>query len=87
MIVDNKIYVNVTVNVTSTITTYDTYTDNLVKSVNIIKNNIDRNNEINIHNINIPNNDNTNFSKYLVNIICKTVDRVINSIINISSII
>ena len=50
----------------------------MVKSVNIIKNNIDSNNEIIIHNINIPNNDQTNFFKYLlyilVNIICKTVD-------------
>ena len=46
----------------------------MVKSVNIIKNNIDSNNEIIIHNINIPNNDKTNFFKYLVNIICKTVD-------------
>ena len=72
MIVVKKSYANVTANVTSTIT--DTFTDNLVKSVNIIKNNIDRNNEIIIHNINIPNNDKTNFFKYLVNIICKTVD-------------
>ena len=46
----------------------------MVKSVNIIKNNIDSNNEIIIHNINIPNNYKTNFFKYLVNIICKTVD-------------
>ena len=46
----------------------------MVKSVNIIKNNIDSNNKIIIHNINIPNNDKTNFFKNLVNIICKTVD-------------
>ena len=70
MIVVKKIYANVTANVT----TSDTYIDNLVKSVNYIKNNIDSNNEIIIHNINIPNNDNNNFFKYLVNIICKTVD-------------
>ena len=69
-----KSYANVTANVTSTVTTSDTFTDNLVKSVNIIKNNIDSNNEIIIHNINIPNNDKTNFFKYLVNIIFKTVD-------------
>ena len=76
MIVVKKSYANVTANVTSTVTTSDTFTDNLVKSVNIIKNNIDCNNEIIIHNINIPNrsNDKTNFFKYLVNIICKTVD-------------
>ena len=74
MIVVKKSYANVTANVTSTVTNYDTFTDNLVKSVNIIKNNIDNNNEIIIHNINIPNNDKTNFFKYLVNIICKTVD-------------
>ena len=74
MIVVKKSYANVTANVTSTVTNSDTFTDNLVKSVNIIKNNIDRNNEIIIHNINIPNNDKTNFFKYLVNIICKTVD-------------
>ena len=74
MIVVKKSYANVTANVTSTVTTSDTYTDNLVKSVNIIKNNIDSNNEIIIHNINIPNNDTNNFFKNLVNIICKTVD-------------
>ena len=74
MIVVKKSYANVTANVTSTVTTYDTFTDNLVKAVNIIKNNIDSNNEIIIHNINIPNNDKTNLFKYLVNIICKTVD-------------
>ena len=74
MIVVKKSYANVTANVTSTVTTSDTYTDNLVKSVNIIKNNIDSNNEIIIHNINIPNNDKTNFFKNLVNSICKTVD-------------
>ena len=68
-----KSYANVTDNVTSTLTTSDTFTDNLVNSVNIIKNIIDSNNEIIIHNINIPN-DKTNFFKYLVNIICKTVD-------------
>ena len=56
------------------VTTSDTYTDNMVKSVNSIKNNIDSNDDIIIHNINIPNNDKTNFFKYLVNIICKTVD-------------
>ena len=67
-----KTYANVTANVTSIVTTSYTYTDNLVKSVNIIKNNIYSNNEIIIHNINI--NDKTNFFKYLVNIICKTVD-------------
>ena len=64
MIVVKKTYANVT----STVTTSNTYTDNLVKSVNIITNNIDSNNEIIIHNINIPNNDKTNFFKYLVNI-------------------
>ena len=74
MIVVKKSYTIVTANVTSIVTTYDTYTDNLVTSVNIIKNNIDSNNEIIIHNINIPNNDQTNFFKYLVKIICKTVD-------------
>ena len=74
MIVVKKSYANVTANVTSTVTNSDTFTDNLVKSVNIIKNNIDSNNEIIIHNINIPNNDKTNFFKYLVNIICKTVN-------------
>ena len=80
MIVLKKTYANVIANVTFTITTYDTYIDNFVKSVNSIKNNIDRNNEIIIHNINIPNNEKkiflnkTNFFKYLVNIICKTVD-------------
>ena len=74
IIVVKKSYANVTANVTSTVTTSDTYTDNLVTLVNIIKNNIDNNNEIIIHNINIPNNDKTNFFKYLVNIICKTVD-------------
>ena len=52
MIVVNKTYGNVTANVTSTVTNSDT--DNLVKSVNFIKNNIDRNNEIIINNINIP---------------------------------
>ena len=74
MIVVKKIYANVTANVTSNITTSDTYTDNFVKSLNSIKNNIDSNNEIIIHNINIPNKDKTNFFNYLVNIICKTVD-------------
>ena len=74
LIVVKKSYANVTSNGTSTVTNSDTFTDNLVKSVNIIKNNIDSNNEIIIHNINIPNNDKTNFFKYLVNIICKTVD-------------
>ena len=74
MIVIKKSYANVTANVTYTVTISDTYTDNLVKSINIIKNNIDSNNEIIIHNINIPNNDKTNVFKYLVNIICKTVD-------------
>ena len=43
MIVVKKTYV--TAAVTSNITTYNTtYTDNLVNSVNIIKNNIDSNN-------------------------------------------
>ena len=79
MIVVKKSYANVTDNVISTVTTSDTYTDNLIKSVNIIKNNTDSNNKIIIHNINIPNNDKTNFFKYLVNIICKTLD--INKII------
>ena len=37
MIVVKKSYSNVTANVTSTVTNSDTYTDNLVKSVNIIK--------------------------------------------------
>ena len=74
MIVVKKTYANVTVNVTSTVTTYDTYTDNLVKLVNIIKNNIDSNNKIIIHNINIPNNDKTHLFKYLVNSIFKTVN-------------
>ena len=74
MIVVKKSYANITVNVTSTVTTSDSYTDNLVKSVNIIKNNIDSNNEIIIHNINIPNNNKTNFCKYLVNIICIIVN-------------
>ena len=74
MIVVKKSYSNVTANVTSTVTNSDTFTDNLVKSVNIIKNIIDINNEIIIHHINIPNNDKTNFFKYLVNIICKTID-------------
>ena len=74
MIIIKKSYVNVTSNVTFTVTTSDTYTDNLVKSVDIIKNNIDSNNQIIIHNINIPNNDTTNVFKYLVNIICKTLD-------------
>ena len=73
MIVVNKSYANVTANVTSTVTTSDTFTDNLVKLVNIIKNNIDSNNEIIIH-YKIPNNDKTNFFKYLVNIICKIVN-------------
>ena len=63
MIVIKKTYANVTVNVTSTVTTYDTYTDNLVQLVNIIKNNIDSNNKIIIHNINIPNNDKTHLFK------------------------
>ena len=44
MIVVKKTYANVTANLTSTVTTSDTYTYNLVKSVNIIKNNIDNNN-------------------------------------------
>ena len=52
MVVIKKSYANLTDNVTSTVTTSDTYTDNLVKSVNYIKNNIDSNNEIIIHNIN-----------------------------------
>ena len=78
LIVVIKSYANVTSNVTSNVTTSDTFTDNLVKSVNIIKNNMDSNNEIIIHNINIPNNDKTNFFKYLVHIICKTLDRPIN---------
>ena len=52
MIVVKKAYANLTANVTSSVTTSDTYTDNLIKSVNIIKNNIDSNNEIIIHNIN-----------------------------------
>ena len=64
---NKKAYTNVTANVTSTVTTSDTYTDNLVKSVNIIKNNIDRNNEIIIHNINIPNNDKTNIKLITLN--------------------
>ena len=87
MIVVKKSHANVTANVTSTITTSDTFTDNLVKSVNIIKNNIDSNNEIIIHNINIPNNDKINFFKYLVNIICKTVDinkSCVSSIVQLS---
>ena len=46
----------------------------MVKSVNIIKNNIDSNNEIIIYNINIPNNDTINVFKYLVNSICKSED-------------
>ena len=70
----NKSYANVNAKVTSTVTTSDNFIDNLVKSVNIIKNNTDSNNEIIINNINIPNYDKTNFFKYLVNIICKTVD-------------
>ena len=74
MIIVKKTYANVTSTVTTSDTTSDTYTDNLVKSVNSINNNIDSNNEIIIHNINIPNNDYPNFFKYLVNIICKTVD-------------
>ena len=73
MIVVKKLYANLTANVTFTVTNSDKYTDNLVKLVNFIKNDIDSNNEIIIHNINIPN-DNINFFKYLVNIICKTVD-------------
>ena len=36
MIVVKKAYANVTANVTFTLTTSDTYTDNLVKSINII---------------------------------------------------
>ena len=52
----------------------------MVKSINIIKNNIDSNNEIIIYNINISNNDKTNFFKYLLNIICKTVHRYLVSI-------
>ena len=67
MIVVKKAYANVTANVTSTVITSDPILTILVKSVNIIKNNIDSNNEIIIHNINIPNNDKTNFFKYLVN--------------------
>ena len=43
MIVVKKKNSSVTVNVTSTVTTFDTYTDNLIKSVNSIKNNIDSN--------------------------------------------
>ena len=46
LIVVKKSYANVTDNVTSTVTNSDTFTDNLVKSVNIIKNNINSNNEI-----------------------------------------
>ena len=37
MIFVKKTYVNVTANVTSIVTTSDTYTDNVVKSVNSIK--------------------------------------------------
>ena len=74
LIVVKKAYANVTANVTTTVTNSDTFTDNLVKSVNIIKNNIYSNNEIIIHNINIPNTDKTNFFKYQIHIICKTVD-------------
>ena len=66
IIVVKKTYANVTAivtctvtyTVTSTVTTSDIYTDNLVKSVNIIKYYIDSNNDIIIHNINIPNNKN-----------------------------
>ena len=63
-IVVKKTHANVTANVTSTVTTADTYTDNVVKSLNYIKNNIDSNNQIIIHNINIHNNDKTIFFKY-----------------------
>ena len=73
-IVVEKTHANVTANVTSTVTTTDTNTDNVVKSLNYIKNNIDSNYQIIIHNINIHNNDKTNFFKYLVSINCITVD-------------
>ena len=65
------IHASVTPNVPYTVTTSDTYIEHLVKPVNYIKNNIDRNNEIIIHDINPPNNDKTNIFKNLLNIIFK----------------